>query len=109
VLQGIATRLRAALRSDDRVGRWGGEEFCVLLPATPLPDAETLARRVTQRVAAPGTAVPVTVSIGVAAFGPADSALQTVLRRADDALYQAKAAGRNRVVTAAATSQAQAL
>jgi diguanylate cyclase (GGDEF)-like protein len=98
VLQGVSASLRAALRSDDLVGRWGGEEFCVLLPRTPLRDAEQLAQRVATRVAASGAGIRVTVSIGVSEYGPADGDLRTVIRRADDALYRAKEAGRNRVV-----------
>jgi diguanylate cyclase (GGDEF)-like protein len=101
VLQAVSASLRAALRSDDLVGRWGGEEFCVLLPRTRLPDAEPLAQRVATRVAASNAGVRVTVSIGVSEYGPGDLDLQAVIRRADDALYRAKAAGRNRVMTAA--------
>ncbi|WP_457422240.1 diguanylate cyclase [Roseateles sp. P5_E7] len=100
VLQGISASLRGALRSDDRVGRWGGEEFCVLLPRTPLRDAEALAQRVATHVAASNSGIRVTVSIGVSEYGPADLDLKAVIRRADDALYRAKATGRNRVVTA---------
>jgi len=102
VLQGVSASLRAALRSDDLVGRWGGEEFCVLLPRTRLHDAEQLAQRVATRVAASNSGIRVTVSIGVSEYGPADLDLQAVIRRADDALYRAKETGRNRVVTAAA-------
>ncbi len=101
VLQAVSASLRAALRSDDLVGRWGGEEFCVLLPRTHLLDAEQLAQRVATRVAATGSGIRVTVSIGVSEFGPADLDLRAVIRRADDALYRAKETGRNRVVTAA--------
>ena len=100
VLQAVSASLRAALRSDDLVGRWGGEEFCVLLPRTQLHDAEPLAQRVADRVAASGTGIRVTVSIGVSEYGPADPDLRAVIRRADDALYRAKETGRNRVVTA---------
>ncbi|HEV6964487.1 GGDEF domain-containing protein [Roseateles sp.] len=101
VLRTVSASLRAALRSVDLVGRWGGEEFCVLLPRTRLADAEHLAQRVAARVAAPGPGVRVTVSIGVSEYGPADADVQAVIRRADDALYAAKDAGRNRVVVAA--------
>ncbi|RTL41939.1 MAG: GGDEF domain-containing protein [Burkholderiales bacterium] len=100
VLQAVSASLRTALRTDDRVGRWGGEEFCVLLPRTSLHDARQLAERVARRVAEDGTGVRVTVSIGVSQFTAGDADLQAVIRRADGALYDAKAAGRNRVVTA---------
>lgn len=101
VLQAVAASLRAALRGDDLVGRWGGEEFCVLLPRTSLADAEQLARRVAAQIAAAHISVRVTVSIGVSEHGPADLEPHTVIRRADGALYQAKETGRNRVVVAA--------
>ena len=101
VLQGVSASLRAALRNDDLVGRWGGEEFCVLLPHTVLRDAEQLAQRVATRVAASGSSIRVTVSIGVSEYRPGDGDLRAVMRRADDALYEAKETGRNRVVTAA--------
>jgi diguanylate cyclase (GGDEF)-like protein len=104
VLQAVSASLRAALRADDLVGRWGGEEFCVLLPRTSLRDAEHLAQRVADRVAAGGGALRVTVSIGVAEFEAADQELHAVIKRADGALYEAKEAGRNRVVVAAAAS-----
>jgi diguanylate cyclase (GGDEF)-like protein len=100
VLQTVSANLRAALRSDDRVGRWGGEEFCVLLPRTQLRDAEQLAQRVATRIATPNSGIRVTVSIGVSEYGPTDLDLQAVIRRADDALYEAKETGRNRVVVA---------
>ena len=103
VLKAVSASLRGALRSDDRVGRWGGEEFCVLLPRTALHDAGQLAERVAARVADSGSQVRVTVSIGVAEYGPGDTDLQAVLRRADAALYEAKATGRNRVVAAPCT------
>jgi diguanylate cyclase (GGDEF)-like protein len=101
VLKSVAAGLCAALRGNDFVGRWGGEEFCVLLPGTQLADAQQLAERVGARVAASAAGVPVTVSIGVAEHGAADTELEAVIRRADDALYRAKAAGRNRVIVAA--------
>ena len=99
VLQGVSARVRGALRSNDHVGRWGGEEFCVLLPGTSLADARVLAERVAQRVAGAEMGIPVTVSIGVAEYRNGDDGAQAVVRRADGALYEAKAAGRNRVVT----------
>lgn len=103
VLREVAASLRTALRGGDLVGRWGGEEFCVLLPRTRLQDAAALAERVAARVAAGGSGLPVTVSIGVSEHSPSDPDLQAVIRRADDALYEAKAAGRNRVVVAHST------
>jgi two-component system cell cycle response regulator len=90
LLQRFATRLRARLRHEDSCGRWGGEEFLVLLPDTDGADALTLAEDLRARLA---DELPVTVSIGVAEReGDAANAL---VARADAALYEAKSAGRD--------------
>lgn len=103
-LAAVAAGVRGALRRPaDVVGRWGGEEFLVILPGTDLAGAETVARDVAAavgRLAIPrgGTAGdgPVTVSIGVAAVTPAgDHGVQALVGHADRALYAAKAAGRD--------------
>lgn len=100
VLKRVAHRLRDSLRGGDLVARWGGEEFCVVLPRTQLAEAHALAERLASEVADSG--VPqVTVSIGVAEVNAARESVEDVIRRADQALYDAKEAGRNRVVTAA--------
>ena len=105
VLVAIADVLRATLRTEDVVGRWGGEEFVVVLPMTPLDGGLVVIERLRERVAivavpvGPGGAerCHVTVSAGcVASAGPVAPAL----RLADEALYRAKAAGRDRTVTA---------
>ena len=108
VLRGVADACKLTLRDNDLMGRFGGEEFAVLLPHTPLPEAMAVAERL--RVAVESLAVRidpgdktvgVTVSVGVAEFGEAGGAADTldaVLERADQALYAAKEAGRNRVV-----------
>ncbi len=106
VLETIGTLLRDTLRAIDIPGRYGGEEFCVVLPETPMEDACLLAERIRQRVAAAvfqapgGLPVAITCSIGVAQLreGPRDIA--AMLEDADRALYQAKASGRNRVMVA---------
>lgn len=100
VLKRVAQCLRDGLRVGDVVCRWGGEEFCVVLPRTRLAEAHALAERLTLRVAATGTP-RVTVSIGVAEAHAQKESIEDVIGRADDALYRAKAAGRNRVVVAA--------
>jgi diguanylate cyclase (GGDEF)-like protein len=99
VLRRVAQCLHEGLRVGDVVARWGGEEFCVLLPRTQIAKAQPLAERLTLRIA--GTGTPrVTVSIGVAEAHAKLESVEQVIRRADAALYRAKEAGRNQVVVA---------
>ena len=104
VLQQVVASLGHAMRTVDRLGRYGGEEFLVLLPETTLDEARLVAERmrqaVAERPAAPGLPA-CTVSIGAAAVLPGDAGLDAVLSRADAALYEAKRLGRNRVELAA--------
>jgi diguanylate cyclase (GGDEF)-like protein len=100
VLKRVAQNLRDGVRVGDVVARWGGEEFCVVLPRTQLVEARLLAERLILGVSATGTP-RVTVSIGLAEAHPGAEAADEVIRRADAALYGAKQGGRNRVVTAA--------
>jgi diguanylate cyclase (GGDEF)-like protein len=107
VLCHVAAIVRARLRSQDLVGRYGGEEFVVLLPGTPAQGAAVLAERLREAVAqAPcecqGRPIPVTVSIGVCgARLESGDTWDQLIHAADQALYAAKAAGRNRVECAA--------
>ena len=109
VLREFAVRLASNVRAIDLPCRHGGEEFVVIMPDTGLADAHHVAERIRRHVAGspfrvPQTAEPltVTISIGVAATtGPGDSA-EGLLKRADEALYAAKAAGRNMVIASAA-------
>lgn len=99
VLRAVAGEIRRMVRSRDHVGRFGGEEFIVVMPDTPLPDARMVMDRLCATLAASTTLpVPVTVSIGLASnrMGLDDS--DVVFRNADQALYLAKNGGRNRVV-----------
>lgn len=104
VLQRVARTLADGLRPQDLLARYGGEEFAVLLPGIEVQNAVAIAERLRRAVEAetgPAGAVGehasrVTVSIGVAALQDQDT-LPSLLGRADEALYRAKASGRNRV------------
>ncbi len=101
----VADALRRTMRGSDLLGRYGGEEFVVLLPQTGGTDGQVTAEKVRQtieqlRLSALG-GQPVTVSIGLAAYPDDIGSLDDLIRKADEALYRAKAEGRNRVITAA--------
>lgn len=97
----IADGVRATVRETDWLVRWGGEEFLVFAPETGLASAMVLAERIRQAVAGlcPGDDRSCTVSIGVAERADGESA-DSLVRRVDQAMYAAKAAGRNRVQSA---------
>lgn len=104
VLKQFAEILKDAAREIDRVGRYGGEEFLLLLPGTVLDSAVTFAERVRQLVeentfSFEGGTLKRTVSLGVASWPhPKIQGREGMLKAADDALYVAKEMGRNRVV-----------
>lgn len=105
VLIGVAGTLRTQVRESDLVGRFGGEEFVVLLPRTDGAEAQAIAERLRTRVASvslPGndSSVRVTISIGVALFGTHGEDLVELLSAADLSLYRAKSTGRDRVCVA---------
>jgi diguanylate cyclase (GGDEF)-like protein len=107
VLKAFATTLRESVREIDLAGRWGGEEFVLLLPGTDLEGGRELAERVRRALEAlelpapDGDAVQVTASFGVAAFPEAESQ-DRLVAAADRALYEAKRAGKNQVAAATA-------
>lgn len=97
-LQEVARILQAGLRPYDFLARYGGEEFAVLLPATNLADALVVAERLRATIAGTGfTYGRLTISLGVSRLDPASGA-QALMMAADNGLYRAKAAGRNRVL-----------
>ena len=109
VLQEFAVRLASNVRAVDLPCRYGGEEFVVIMPDTSLASAERIAERIRLHVAGSSFRVDggkelltVTISIGVAAtIGEGDTP-EALLKRADEAVYEAKALGRNKVITHAA-------
>jgi diguanylate cyclase (GGDEF)-like protein len=94
----VAETLRNNFRPGDMVARFGGDEFCILLPGAEVEDARSCAERARWAVAeaAGGDCGTITLSAGVAAALPGDS-LELLIARADDALYRAKLGGRNKV------------
>jgi len=96
--------LKASLRSADIASRYGGEEFCILLPQTSVAEAGVIADRIRHRVSTThfphGKSQPlerVTISIGVATYSTIVNSAETVIAAADRALYQAKSLGKDRV------------
>lgn len=102
VLQQVAQLLRDSVRESDLVGRFGGEEFILLLPSTGREDGAKLAEKIRQRLEAMSVEVVghITASFGVAQYSSDVDDVHELLRQADSMLYAAKAGGRNRVVIA---------
>jgi diguanylate cyclase (GGDEF)-like protein len=103
VLAAVASRASLALRGSDLIARVGGEEFAVLLPGADLSRAAEAAERIraavmAEPIAVAGASLAVTVSLGCATRLPEDVEGRALLARADARLYEAKRAGRNRVV-----------
>ncbi|MCM8794381.1 MAG: diguanylate cyclase [Candidatus Omnitrophica bacterium] len=105
VLKETAAVLQTCLRESDIAGRYGGEEIIVMLPKTLTPAAALVAERIRKGIERydflwEGKRIPVTVSIGVASLNRGETVPDPMVRRADEALYQAKNGGRNRVAAA---------
>ena len=102
VLQNVARLCQNSLREVDSFGRYGGEEFVALLPQTNCEQAFATAERLRRSIAegdiqSEAGVIRCTVSVGVATFNRNCKSLEELLERADQALYHAKRAGRNRV------------
>lgn len=102
-IRAAVAEIRRHLRASDSVGRIGGEEFAILLPDTTLGNAARIAERL--RTGLAGATVPlpqgrslgITASFGITEARPAQDTMEAILHRADQALYRAKALGRNRI------------
>jgi len=113
ILKQVAAQLTQLARRADTVGRYGGEEFAILLPKTTATQAGKLAERIRKviergRFGQAGSAIPVTMSIGIAAAPPDAAGPDQLVSVADKALYGAKAQGRNRVLLYADLTSAMA-
>ena len=101
VLQKVAAACKSRIRGPDVFARYGGEEFVMVLPETDLPDAQLVAERLRlaiEQLRSELDDIPVSASIGVAmAAGETGMTLEVLLRRADEAMYRSKQAGRNQV------------
>ena len=109
VLREFALRVASSVRAIDLPCRYGGEEFVVIMPDTPIEGAEIVAERIRGhvsgtpfRVSGSEETLTVTISIGVAATLGEEDTPEALLKRADQGVYEAKAAGRNKVVAKAA-------
>jgi diguanylate cyclase (GGDEF)-like protein len=100
VLVGFVSKVKTLLRSADLLGRFGGEEFIAVLPETTLEEAIAVAERILQISPQSELAPSCTVSIGVTTNHKDSDTADTLLARADNAMYRAKARGRNRLETA---------
>lgn len=114
-LKKIARTIGARLRRSDVFGRWGGEEFALLLPETDENGAIMIAERLRYAIEKEGLSadgatgrIKLTVSIGVAEIAPERGSIDVLVRQSDQALYAAKTNGRNRVATASASASSAA-
>lgn len=104
ILKAVCGTIQSALRRVDILARFGGEEFCCILPETTFENSMMIAERIRSLVESAayvydGQAIPVTVSVGVPRPPETEDSPDTLLKNADDALYKAKETGRNLVVS----------
>jgi diguanylate cyclase (GGDEF)-like protein len=102
IIRELAARLRDSVRQHDIVGRYGGEEFLIVLPDAAEEQLRAIAERLWRSVRSEpfrygGENIPVTISLGVAVSTVADEGHEEIIRRADDALYRSKNEGRDRI------------
>ena len=111
VLRAVAQAIRSALRTTDVVGRYGGEEFVVVLPETSIDDAATISEKLRSAVehvsvrSRDGSDVSVTISVGITGGRGRTLRAEVLIRGADAAMYAAKALGRNQVAVDAALDE----
>jgi diguanylate cyclase (GGDEF)-like protein len=103
VLKEVARLIQQRIRRDEVLARYGGEEFAVILPETTKEGARSLAEGLRERIdqsrfTFQGETIRVTISIGVAVLNDSDRTSMDLIKRADEKLYEAKRAGRNRVI-----------
>lgn len=100
VLREVVRAVKPVLRAADRLGRWGGEEFIILAPEIDVREADRLAERLRAKIAdrISDSSPTVTASLGFAEYETGDTP-ETLIKRADQALYKAKILGRNRAET----------
>ena len=104
VLKEVAHRIATSVRDRDLIGRYGGEEFLLIFPETSVQVAQQVAERIRQHIAStpihlPDHSIPITISIGLTHFN-SDDTLESLVQRADSAMYAAKQAGRNCIAVA---------
>lgn len=102
VLQEVTARILASVRGPDVVGRYGGEEFLIILADADVETANRIAERIRLRIASTpinveGELIEITISLGVSTMSPEDD-VRSLVKRADEALYAAKDAGRNCII-----------
>ncbi|HFC30502.1 MAG TPA: GGDEF domain-containing protein [Oceanospirillales bacterium] len=100
ILKCLAKLMKESFRQADKVCRWGGEEFAILLPYTTLNNAQTVAEKIRASVENSsfdnnGVEIKYTISVGISEFLSSDKSLDDIIKRTDDALYKAKNEGRN--------------
>ncbi|WP_168204112.1 sensor domain-containing diguanylate cyclase [Aliikangiella coralliicola] len=104
VLQAVSMRLKHALREQDILGRYGGEEYLIIMPQTPLKDAQKIMARILNKINQQEFVIEkqllnLTVSIGLTAITIDDNNIEESISRADRALYKAKSSGRNQIIS----------